>query len=167
MSQSSEGRKRREGTRKGPKMVKAKRRKQAHHRQVTVNHNQKGGGSSPLASPLGRSPEDAVSAARKRSGALGSKASGATLRGKTGGGSPGRHPPISSQPLLDQKPHAKKRPGARAGMGGATARARRERPQGVGRGCANQAGLRVTSNIPNQNQHMSIRAPIKRKQNVK
>jgi len=47
----------------------------------------------PWPAPFGRSPEDAVSAARERSGALGSKASGGALRAKTGRGSPGRPPP--------------------------------------------------------------------------
>jgi len=41
----------------------------------------------PWPSPFGRSPEDAVSAARARSGALGSKALGGTLWVKAGWGS--------------------------------------------------------------------------------
>jgi len=71
----------REGTRKGPVMMKQTQR----------------GGPQPSPfwpAPFGRSPEDAASAARARSGALGSKASGGTLRGRTGWGSRGQTPPI-------------------------------------------------------------------------
>jgi len=74
MSQGSARRKKREGTKKGPKMVKMKRTKQGNHRRVNRIEITWG---VPLAvaanvhwpAPFGMPPEDAVSAAKARSGA--------------------------------------------------------------------------------------------------
>jgi len=62
--------------------------------EVNANRIHKVGSLTPCCPPpwtalFGRSPDDAVGAVRAQSRALGSKASGGTLRGKTGWGSLG------------------------------------------------------------------------------
>jgi len=87
--------KKREGTRKGLKEKVSppddqKSKNQPRKFWATEIKSSMGGFPHPLLpttlrpAPLGRSTEDAFSAARARSGALGSKASGCTLRGKAG-----------------------------------------------------------------------------------
>jgi len=119
----------------GPRTILKKKRN--YGAQVNPNRNKKVGSLILYCPPswpghLGRPPDDAVSKAGAGSGPLGSKASGGTMRGKAGLGSPGRHSPDLNATPPRSEAAGENEGGGRGWRGGQAQwlEQRGERPQG-------------------------------------
>jgi len=84
----------------------------------------------PWPAPFGRSPEDAVSAARARSGALGSKASGGTLGGRQVGDHRATSPPRFNRGPSSTRSDTRKEGGVKKKGGPGAMQEQRREPQG-------------------------------------
>jgi len=135
MSQSSAREKKREGTRKGPEMVKVKRRNQGLYRQVTKSKSQGGFPHPLLPTPLDRPIRGVTRGCRQCSqGTIGGsrlQGLGGRLRGKTGWGSQGRDPPRLNRGPSSIRSGRRKEGGGLGRRGGAGAMPEQQkRPQG-------------------------------------